>query len=466
MSSQQIEEQLRATGVAQVIAVIAPAKTRSGAAGRLTDIFGLAASEGLAAAIVPRFLATGRSRNVALLAASETTRDGEAFKGRSLAGETTAVRTYPNLGLMLGTVDRQGYRALRSDKRLSAVVAAPELSLIRPMRVAPAARTKRSWGLNRLDVPALWKKGLTGRGILVGHLDTGVDASHPALDGAVHAFAEFDNLGRPVAGAKPRDSASHGTHTAGTVVGRPAGTRTVGVAPGAKLISALVIEGGNTIARVLGGMDWAIAETARVLTLSLGVRGYKEDFLIVIRRLRDLGVLPIVAVGNEGPETSRSPGNYPESLSVGACAKDNTVPLFSSSQWLEKPDRLVPKLVVPGQEVVSCIPGGGYASMSGTSMATPHVAGLAALLLEAFPVATPDQLENAILSSCERPPTMPKERANCGVPNGLRALSCLAEIMKGADDATAKTNQASHPTRRSGARKSHNKVAGRRKPSS
>jgi len=206
--------------------------------------------------------------------------------------------------------------------------------------------------------------------------------------------------------------------------------RVIGVAPGAKLVSALVIEGGNIIARVLGGMDWSVGEGIRVLSLSLGMRGYKEDFLVVIRRLRSLNVLPVVAIGNEGPETSRSPGNYPESLSVGACARDNTVPLFSSSQRLEKPTRLVPKLVAPGQNVISCVPGGGYASMSGTSMATPHVAGLAALLLERYPSATPDQLENAILGSCIRPPDMPEDRCGCGVPNGPKALENLERLIE------------------------------------
>ena len=427
MSSKQIEEQLSATGVAQVIAVVAPSRKTPGAA---RDDFDSGTFKSLAATLLPKFLDTNRSRNLALLSAGESAGNREGFAGRTRAGETNAVRIYPNLGLMLGTVDRQGYRSLESDKRLSAIVAAPELSLIRPKQVERAGRERRSWGLSRLAIPAVWKQDLTGKGVRIGHLDTGVDASHPALEDAIHAFAEFDNLGRKTAGAKARDSDNHGTHTAGTAVGRMARGRVIGVAPGAKLVSALVIEGGNIIARVLGGMDWAIGEGIRVLSLSLGVRGYKEDFLVVIRRLRSLNVLPVVAIGNEGPETSRSPGNYPESLSVGACARDNTVPLFSSSQRLEKPTRLVPKLVAPGQNVISCVPGGGYASMSGTSMATPHVAGLAALLLERYPSATPDQLENAILGSCVRPPDMPEDRCGCGVPNGPKALENLERLIE------------------------------------
>jgi subtilisin family serine protease len=430
MPSQEIEQQLRATGVVQLIAVIAPAKAASGGTDRGPADFRLTGADGVAAALRRSFLASSSSRNVALLSAGESLGGGHDVAGRPSSGETPGVSLYPHLGLMLGTVDLQGYRSLKDDKRLSALVAAPELSLIRPTHVEPAGRAKRCWGLARLRIPALWKVGLTGHGVLVGHLDTGVEVRHPALEGAVHKFAEFDALGRIIPKAKARDSEEHGTHTAGTIVGRKAGGRDIGVAPGSKLISGLVIEGGNTIARVLGGLDWAVSQRVRVVSLSLGVRGYRDDFLVVIRRLRrDLGILPVVAIGNDGPQTSRSPGNYPESLSVGALARNNTVPLFSSSQRLLKPERLVPKLVAPGQGVVSSVPGGGYASWSGTSMATPHLAGLAALLLEHSPTATPDQLESAILYACSRPGQVLEERAGRGVPDGPKALQRLKELV-------------------------------------
>lgn len=337
------------------------------------------------------------------------------------------VRFYPNLGVMLGTVDSAGFAGLRSDPRVQEVQAAPQISLIRPLHTAPAKRQDDfSWGLVRIGAPALWDAGFTGAGVLVGHLDTGVDDSHPALAGAVEAFAEFDLLGRAAKKAPPRDSAAHGTHTAGTIAGRQVGGTHFGVAPDARLASAIVIEGGNVVARILGGMDWAVGLGVRILNLSLGLRGYNPAFLALSRVLRARGVLPIIAIGNEGPGTSRSPGNYAEALSVGAADAQDVVADFSGSQrFVRTTDPIVPDLVAPGVGVLSCVPGGKYALMSGSSMAAPHVSGLAALLLQAAPSATPDQIEQAICDSCTLPAGMAPDRGNRGIPDASRAFTQL-----------------------------------------
>ncbi len=337
------------------------------------------------------------------------------------------VRTYRNLGIMLGTVNSAGLASLRADPNAAKVLSAPEFSLVRPVLTAQAKPTKDvTWGVDRLRVPELWDAGLSGKGVLVGHLDTGVDGSHPALKGAIAQFAEFDALGQPVANAKPHDTAQHGTHTAGTVAGRAVGKTSFGVAPGARLASAIVIEGGQVIARVLAGMDWVVGMKARILSMSLGLRGYVDDFLPVVQILRAKGVLPVFAVGNEGPGTSRSPGNYAEALSVGSVDKDDTVSDFSSSQRLARPvDPLVPDLVAPGRDVISCVPGGQYMMMSGTSMATPHISGLAALLMEAKPGASIDDVEKAIFGSCIRPAAMLDERGNRGIPDAVNAYTLL-----------------------------------------
>jgi len=99
---------------------------------------------------------------------------------------------------------------------------------------------------------------------------------------------------------------------------------------------------------------------------------------------------------------------------------------FSGSQkFARERDPFVPDLVAPGANVLSCVPGGGYAAMDGTSMATPHIAGLAALLLQARPSASATDLEAAILGSCIRPASMPDYRANRGVPDAVEAFRIL-----------------------------------------
>jgi subtilisin len=340
------------------------------------------------------------------------------------------VRYYPNLGVALGTVTREGLAALQADDQVAAVVGAPQIGLIRPTQVRAAAlRSTRTWGLRALEVPDLWAQGLTGNGAVIGHLDTGVDGTHPGLRTAITHFAEFDFFGRQVVpDPRPHDTGDHGTHTAGTIAGRPLNGRHFGVAPGASLASAIVIEGGQVVARIIAGMDWAIGQGVRVLSMSLGLRGFVDDFLVLTQILRQRGVLPVFAVGNEGPGTSRSPGNYSEALSVGAMDRSREVAFFSSSQRFARPiDPVVPDLVAPGVGVISARPGGGFQSMDGSSMATPHVAGLAALLLEAKPNATVDELERALLESCALEPGQSLDRAGHGLPNGPQALKILTE---------------------------------------
>ena len=414
----QIEEQLKALGVAQVIVVLKQAAGAASAAGTLGKHF--------------RVTDTAPQAALASALAFRKSRGRAAAK----APKARAMHVYQNLGLMFGTVDEQGLAALRSDEQnVSQVASAPILSLIRPeVRLATAKpKTALTWGINALEAKKLWDQKITGKGVLVGHLDTGADGNHPALRKAIAEFAEFDLMGNIVSPTpKAHDTDEHGTHTAATIAGRgvKSGGKTsyVGVAPEAMLASAIVIEGGDVIARVLGGMDWAVGKGVKVLSMSLGIRGYHEDFRTVTQILRARGVLPVFAVGNEGPGTSRSPGNYPEVLSVGAMDRNEVIADFSSSQQFARTDDpLVPDLVGPGVDVISAKPGGGggYQSMDGTSMATPHIAGLAALLFQAKPTATPDQVEKAIFDSCQGGPGLPPARANRGFPNAPRALSKL-----------------------------------------
>ena len=389
------------------------------------------AGAGLAAAIAPAnslesyFILPKQAQPEVLAMAVGSASVTTARRARAVA--PPKVRVFPRLGFALGYADAAGVQRLAARADVEKVMPAPELSLIRPV-VRTAAGTPRTiaWGIQRLKADQLWAAGFTGKGVIVGHLDTGVDGAHPALANAIDSFIEFDLQGNRVPGAAAHDSGEHGTHTAGTILGRATGRGAFGMAPDAKLASALVIEGGEVVARILGGMEWIAEKGVRILSMSLGLRGFTPAFQSIVDALRANNVLPVFAAGNEGVNTSRSPGNYANVLSIGAMASDGTVPDFSSSEQFNRPDNpLIPDLVAPGVGVLSCIPGGSYAQMDGTSMATPHVAGLAALLLQAKPNASPDDLENAIQDACVLPSTMIGDRANRGVPDAVVAFQRL-----------------------------------------
>ena len=411
MAGSGIEDTLAAIGYVKVIATL-----KQGVGGAA------AASAQIEGSIRDHFMAPD-TEQAESLAAAATRSAGRKFK-RSESLASRRVRVYPNLGLAVGEVTSNGLASLQADPKVDKIDKAPELSLIRPVDEQPA-RTGAgpTWGIRRLGADRLWRAGITGKGVVVGHLDTGVDGTHPALRGAIAQFAAFDLAGDQVPNAPPTDSGEHGTHTAGTIVGRPVANGRFGIAPEAQLASAMVIEGGQVIDRILGGMDWVIAQGARVLSMSLGLRGFTPAFQSVIDALRAANVLPVIAVGNEGPATSRSPGNYANVLSIGAMDVNDRVADFSGSQTFNRPiNPLCPTLVGPGVDIVSCVPGRKFKTMDGTSMATPHIAGLAALLLQAVPTATVNDLETAIIDSCSLPRSMTQARANHGVPDAERAF--------------------------------------------
>ncbi len=263
------------------------------------------------------------------------------------------------------------------------------------------------WHLNAIGANTTRDAGLRGAGVRVGHLDTGVDPNHPELAGKIAAFAEFDASGNRVANAQARDTTGHGTHTAGLIVGNK-----VGVAPDAKILSALVLPNGEgTFAQVIAGMQWvldpdnsaATDDGAKIVSMSLGLPGQFDAFIPAVRNMVRAGALPVFAAGNSGPAAGsiNSPGNLPEPLTVGAVDQSSALASFSSRgpvTWgapinatFSKPD-----VVAPGVGITSLAPGGGYAALSGTSQAAPIVAGAAAVLRAAKPGATWDAIKNAL----------------------------------------------------------------------
>lgn len=263
--------------------------------------------------------------------------------------------------------------------------------------------------LQQVGAPAAWAAGFKGKGVRIGHLDSGIDASHPELKGKVLSYAEFDGDGKQVQ-SQPHDTTEHGTHTAGLLVGN-----TVGVAPDAKLISALVLPNNEgTFAEVIAGMQWVLdpdnnADTndgANVVSMSLGLPGTYQEFVQPVQNMLKAGVVPVFAIGNYGPSASStgSPGNIPDAIGVGAVDGNNQVASFSSrgpvawtgaySGVFVKPD-----IAAPGSVITSSFPGGGYGALSGSSQAAPIAAGAVAVLLSAKPGSSVDTVKNALYSS-------------------------------------------------------------------
>jgi subtilisin family serine protease len=275
---------------------------------------------------------------------------------------------------------------------------------VRELDAEPAGTDKgpSSWGIERIGALATWGAyGVRGRGVKVGVLDTGVDPEHPDLKGKVANWAEFDGGGRRVSGSVPHDSDRHGTHVCGTIAGGNASGRWIGVAPDARLAVGLVLDGqtGGSDAQALAGIDWALERGVDVISMSLGglvigpetpgtyTRAIVECFL--------RGVPVVAAMGNDGDGTGGSPGNDLFALSVGATDVTDLVAGFSSGRTQVITDSDVirsellplpypkPDVSAPGVGVRSSVPGGSWAVLSGTSMATPHTSGAVALLLSA-----------------------------------------------------------------------------------
>lgn len=270
-----------------------------------------------------------------------------------------------------------------------------------PTRSTPKVQgelARVSWGVERVGAPAIWGAfDNRGAGVKVAVLDTGVDASHPDLKGRVKGWAEFDGNGAQLR-SKPHDTDRHGTHVCGTIAGGGKSGQFVGVAPGADLYVGLVLNGrkGGTVAQILAGLDWAIEQDVDVINLSLGgltlERVVRSPFHRSLFHAASVGISVVAAAGNDGSQTSGTPGNDFFALAVGAVDVKDRCAGFSGggTHLITESDHInakllpiaysKPDLCAPGVDIRSTVPKGSWGFLSGTSMATPHVAGAIALL--------------------------------------------------------------------------------------
>lgn len=269
------------------------------------------------------------------------------------------------------------------------------------------------WNIARINAPQVWTTfGDTGQGIVVANIDTGVQFDHPALVGKYrgnlgggsfdHNYNWFDPsnvCGNP--SLVPCDNNGHGTHTMGTMVGDDGGANQIGVAPGARFMMAKGCETNScSDAALLASGQWILAPTnlaganprpdlrPNVVNNSWGsTAGGNFWYQSLVQAWVASGIFPAFSNGNAGPacNSSGSPGDYPESYSAGAFDINNVIASFSSRGPSDVGGLIKPDIAAPGVSVRSSVPTSTYASNSGTSMASPHVAATVALMWSAAP---------------------------------------------------------------------------------
>lgn len=248
-------------------------------------------------------------------------------------------------------------------------------------------------GVSQINAPPAWDCS-RGKGIRVAVLDTGIDGTHPDLAANYKGGVSF------VPGESPADGNSHGTHCAGTIAAAINGVGVVGVAPAASLYAVKVLSnsGSGQWSWLIAGINWCIANKMRVLSMSLGGGGAPSALETMCNTAFANGLLLVAAAGNSGhtptglPSTVGQPGKYKNVIAVSAIDSANVIAPFSSAG----PEV---EICANGVNVLSTIPGGGYGTKSGTSMACPHVSGAAAAVWGAHRFATNVQIWNLLGST-------------------------------------------------------------------
>ncbi|MFF5083251.1 S8 family serine peptidase [Actinoplanes sp. NPDC000266] len=346
---------------------------------------------------------------------------GTAPAGKQPAG-VTPVRTLGSIGGAALTVDHDAAAGFFGS--LTARKGTSMKGGISRVWLDGKAHADLADSVAKIGAPEVWAGGDTGQGVDVAVLDTGVDTGHPDLAGRIAGTASF------VPGQEVTDRHGHGTHVASTIAGTGAASdgKERGVAPGAELHIGKVLDdaGEGQDSWIIGGMEWA-ARTAKAKVISMSLGGGPSDgsdpLSVAVDQLSaETGALFVIAAGNSGPDaqTVSAPGAADAALTVGASDSRDRLAVFSSRGPRVEDNAPKPDITAPGVDILAARSQyapegeGSYQTMSGTSMATPHVAGAAALLAAQHPDWTGTRLKDALMSTSKATPWSPVEFGGTG----------------------------------------------------
>ncbi|MEU0945310.1 S8 family serine peptidase [Streptomyces canus] len=369
------------------------------------------------------------------------------FRGKKAPSTTPFTEAGARMGRQLPVVNG---RAMRSAKKRGTGFwkAVTHRSPQGAAKFTAAAGVEKLWldgkrrasldkSVPQIGAPTAWAAGFDGTGTKVAVLDTGIDTGHPDLAGKVVAEQDFSGTGTTT------DKFGHGTHVASTVAGSGAKSdgKYKGVAPGARLLNGKVLDdqGGGTDSGIIAGMEWAVAQGADVVNLSLGGPDFPDvdPMEEAVNRLSaESGTLFVIAAGNDGESgesTVGSPGSAASALTVGAVDGSDALADFSSRGPRVGDGGVKPDLTAPGVAITAASAAGstlsewypsdipGYLTIEGTSMATPHVAGAAALLAQQHPDWSGERLK-AVLTGSAKPGAYSSYQQGTGRVDVVRAL--------------------------------------------
>lgn len=262
------------------------------------------------------------------------------------------------------------------------------IEYIEPDYPVRAAAQTVPWGVQRVNAPQVHSAGQKGSGVKVAILDTGIRTNHPDLT----VYGGYDTTGK----GSYNDDNGHGTHVAGTVAALDNSIGVLGVAPAARLYAVKVLDssGNGSYSNIIAGIQWAINNDMDIINMSLGGSVGSTALQNACNAAYNAGILLVAAAGNDGTASGNTecinyPAKYSSVIAVGSITSSNVRSSFSGTgSTLE--------LMAPGSNIYSTTYNGGYGTMSGTSMACPHVAGVAALIWAAKPSLTNVQLRNVL----------------------------------------------------------------------